>query len=243
MLMLEKEKKMEADAKARKQHMAEQRANARKRLTEEQMAIAASKAAEIRARKEAFREEVEEQLEQEAVEEQMKKVSPRRGPPPNPLNPVSLGMRVVGLADGVAGVRVTELTRYGAAWISGIEDGDIIRRVDGRVVESLTHFKQIVSTFRVGQAVSMMIYREGTTLSLFLHCKQARDAERYGWASYQPNNDNDMDNYDNENGSETGGSQTNYQQHSIEAQQMQQQMEQELADMDNANGGEEGQQY
>jgi Do/DeqQ family serine protease len=62
--------------------------------------------------------------------------------------------------DRPIGVLVEQLTENGAAEDAGIKKGDVITKVDGRVVNSVSELQEIVGRYRPGQEVKVDILRD-----------------------------------------------------------------------------------
>jgi serine protease Do len=81
-----------------------------------------------------------------------------------------LGLRVQETTDAILeamgagvskGVIVSEVIKGGVAEVSGIERGDIITRIKGRIVESVDSYYRISSVLPVGDKVPVVLIRDG----------------------------------------------------------------------------------
>jgi len=63
--------------------------------------------------------------------------------------------------DKIEGVYVASINEDGAAEDAGIEKGDIILNIDGKVVNSSAELQEQVSTFHPGDKISVLIKRDG----------------------------------------------------------------------------------
>lgn len=63
--------------------------------------------------------------------------------------------------DKIEGVYVAAINEYGAAGDAGIEKGDIILNIDGKVVNSSAELQEQVSKFHPGDKISVLIKRDG----------------------------------------------------------------------------------
>ncbi|MDR0889430.1 MAG: trypsin-like peptidase domain-containing protein [Oscillospiraceae bacterium] len=64
------------------------------------------------------------------------------------------------------GAQVASVTEGGCADRAGMEKGDIIVELDGKTVSSMTELSMLLKNYRAGDAVRILVYREGETLEL-----------------------------------------------------------------------------
>ena len=100
-------------------------------------------------------------------------VTPEEDLTPHP-NPGRLGARVQELTDDVAsalnlpdsfGVLVSDVPE-GPAKAAGVLAGDVLRRVDGRVLRDTAHLLQLVASKEVGTRLTLTIWRKKREISL-----------------------------------------------------------------------------
>jgi serine protease Do len=72
------------------------------------------------------------------------------------------------------GALITRTERHGPAEAAGLKSGDVIAGVNGRVVTDLHHFHDLLSTHRVGQTVTLSVWRNGDALAVPVRLEELR---------------------------------------------------------------------
>jgi S1-C subfamily serine protease len=69
-------------------------------------------------------------------------------------------------ADGVPGVRVTQVTEGGPADAAGLRAGDIITHIEGEELVSAETLRSLISTSEPGSTVALRVWRDGEVIEL-----------------------------------------------------------------------------
>lgn len=72
------------------------------------------------------------------------------------------------------GALIIRTERQGPAEAAGLKSGDVITGVDGRPVTDLHHFHDLLSTHRVGQTVTVSLWRNGDALTVPVRLDERR---------------------------------------------------------------------
>jgi len=77
-----------------------------------------------------------------------------------------LGVTLSQVAPAGGGAEVDTVSKGGAAEKAGVKRGDVIRRVDGKSVESMEALQDMLNDYRPGQKVALSVNRKGETVEL-----------------------------------------------------------------------------
>jgi serine protease Do len=73
-----------------------------------------------------------------------------------------------------AGLLVGEVQRESASALAGVEAGDIVTQMDGREVNSMSDLNNILKNHKVGDEISLQIYRNGYQYDMTLTLKELK---------------------------------------------------------------------
>ena len=72
------------------------------------------------------------------------------------------------------GALIIRTEGQGPAEAAGLKSGDVITGVDGRPVTDLHHFHDLVAAHRVGQTVTISVWRNGDALTVPVKLEELR---------------------------------------------------------------------
>lgn len=170
--LAESEKKRAAVVAAQAARLEAARIAAVEKSTEQKKKLIAHKENEEKMQKLRFQQSMAQiRAEAKADEERRAMVKPSVAK----SNGIKLGLKVVesGKTTGPIGVRVLEVERDSAAWLATIEDGDVIKAVNGKVVQCQEDFDRLVAELRPNTSASFQLWREGHVENVAVVCKVA----------------------------------------------------------------------
>jgi S1-C subfamily serine protease len=86
-----------------------------------------------------------------------------------PSGGVKVGVKLVELTGPLKGVRVVSVVKDSFAHRSGLEVGDIVKQVSGKVIQSLSDWRKEVAQIRPATSVPFQVLRSGSTTTVMVH--------------------------------------------------------------------------
>jgi predicted metalloprotease with PDZ domain len=172
--LAESDKKREAVVAAQAAKLEAARLAGMERSTEQKKKFLAHKAEEDKVQKMRFAQSMA-QIRAEAKAQEEKRAAASAKPAVAKNNGIKLGLKVVesGKVSGPIGVKVLDVERDSAAWLATIEENDVIKAVNGFVVQGQESFDKIVANLRPNTSASFQLWREGFLVNVQVTCKVA----------------------------------------------------------------------
>lgn len=96
---------------------------------------------------------------------------------PEPVLGLSVSRLPTTLSDGTEGIEILDVTAGSAAEAAGLREGDVLVSADGTPVASSAALLRLRRAHRLGDTMTVQVWRDGAYLDMTLHLTQALNAE------------------------------------------------------------------